>query len=801
MNHDEKKVPARGDESRAELRETDHLQLLLDALADYAICMLDASGFVSSWNSGAQKLTWFSAEEMRGQHFSRFFTLEDQAKGLPADILQTASASGRYEDEGWLVRKGGSRLWVNTLVRPIRDADGNLIGFANISRDMTERMEAQAALRDTERRFRMLVEGVLDYAICMLDPTGIVTDWNSGGARMQGYTTEEIVGQHFSRFYTHEDRAAGLPLRVLEAAAREGRFEMEGWRLRKDGSRFWAAVVIDAVRNDKGELIGFAKITRDITERQRAQQALRESERQFRLLVNAVTDYALYMLDPNGIVVSWNSGAERIKGYTADEIIGQHFSRFYTEQDRSAGLPARSLLRAMEHGRFEAEGRRVRKNGELFLADVIIDPIRDENGQLVGFAKITRDITERKRVEAALHQAQTQRAQAQKMEALGQLTGGVAHDFNNLLMIISGHIHTLARLAGGDAKAARAVEAITLAARRGQTLTRQLLTFSRRQTLNPEVADIAQCIGAVRTMLASTGGQTARLVTNLPPDLWLVNVDISEFELALINLTLNARDAMPQGGSITIGADNVRFAAGEGPHGITGDFVAITVADTGTGIAADILPQVFDPFFTTKQKSKGTGLGLSQVHGFAHQAGGTVTIASELGQGTRVTVYLPRASETARTGERSESGQAPGGSVLLVEDNPDVAEATSGMLEQLGYAVTCVDGAEAALAVIGQRGFDLVVSDVVMAGPMDGLGLARTLRQRNPELPVILVTGYSEAAGHAAKEFTLLRKPYQLAELSRAVALVTLRSAGGTPGNLIDLRDVRQGGGPVRPKE
>ena len=317
-------------------------------------------------------------------------------------------------------------------------------------------MAAQEALRESERRFRLLVEGVVDYAIYMLDPGGIITNWNAGAERMKGYRPDEIIGQHFSRFYGKEDRAAGLPARVLETAEREGRYEAEAWRIRKDGSRFWASVTLDAIRDETGELFGFAKITRDITERRAAQEALRESERQLRLLVRGVTDYALYMLDPNGVVTSWNAGGERIKGYTADEIVGQHFSRFYTEDERSAGLPAAAP--STSPPRKDASRRRAGgcARTAAVLGERHVDPIFDDDGSLVGFAKITRDITERREAQLALQAAQAQRAQTQKMEALGQLTGGVAHDFNNLLMIVSGHVHTLKKLVADDPTGRRA---------------------------------------------------------------------------------------------------------------------------------------------------------------------------------------------------------------------------------------------------------------------------------------------------------------------------------------------------------
>ena len=286
----------------------------------------------------------------------------------------------------------------------------------------------------------MLVEAVTDYAIYMLDPTGIVTSWNPGARRFKGYEESEIIGEHFSRFYTEEDRRTELPQRALQTAEREGKFESEGWRVRKDGSRFWAYVIIDPIRDSEGKLVGFAKVTRDLTQRRAAEAELRRSQEQFRLLVQGVTDYAIYLLMLDGTVASWNAGAERIKGYKPGEVIGQHFSIFYPPEDCDAGLPAIALETARRDGRFESEGLRVRKDGTTFWANVVIDVIRDGEGRVIGFAKITRDITERKSAEETLERTREALVQSQKMEAIGQLTGGVAHDFNNLLMAIQGSL-------------------------------------------------------------------------------------------------------------------------------------------------------------------------------------------------------------------------------------------------------------------------------------------------------------------------------------------------------------------------
>jgi PAS domain S-box-containing protein len=494
------------------------------------------------------------------------------------------------------------------------------------------------------------------------------------------------------------------------------------------------------------------------------QRDLFESERSFRLLVEGVADYALYMLDPTGIITSWNIGGQRIKGYSAGEILGQHFSRFYTETDRANGKPSRALRIAREQGRYEDEGWRVRKDGTFFWASVVIDPIH-EDGRLVGFAKITRDITERRDAQVKLEQMQKQLAEAQKLDALGQLTGGVAHDFNNILMVISGSLHFLKKSKSADAKVQRAISAIETATKRGAALTSQLLTFARRQSVNPQSIGVSERIEAIREVLETGVGSAIRLAFDFEYGLWPVTVDVSELETALVNLVINARDAMPLGGTITIAARNLATDEPDTP-----DFVAISVEDAGQGIAPDVLNKIFDPFFTTKPVGKGTGLGLSQVHGFAHQAGGTVKVESELGKGTKVTILLPR-DEIGLANDRTSVNEIDGsGTVLLVEDNPDVAAVSTSLLEQLGYTVRRVPDADTALREIERNTIDLVFSDIVMPGRMDGLTLAYRLRELRPELPILLATGYSDAAAHVRGDFPILRKPYEIHELSQAIA-------------------------------
>jgi signal transduction histidine kinase len=421
---------------------------------------------------------------------------------------------------------------------------------------------------------------------------------------------------------------------------------------------------------------------------------------------------------------------------------------------------------AREHGRYEEEGWRVRKDGTFFWASVVIDPVY-EDGNLVGFAKITRDITERREAQLKLEQMQQQLAESQKLDALGQLTGGVAHDFNNLLMIISGSLHTLKKgMDDNDPRRVRAMSAIEAATQRGAALTNQLLTFARRQSVNPQAIDVCQRIEALREVLQTGVGGAITLQFDIDEHVWPAMVDVAEFETALVNLVINARDAMPAGGTINVSAHN------ETLHEETNaaEYVAITVEDTGTGIAPDVLGKIFDPFFTTKPIGKGTGLGLSQVHGFAHQAGGTVRVGSELGKGTKITMLLPRKDGPApvEKGDAVETGGS--GTVLLVEDNPDVATVSASLLEQLGYTVRRVENAEAALREIELDGIDFVFSDIVMPGKMDGLSLARHLKAVRPGLPILLASGYSDAAINVRGDFPILRKPYEIHQLSQAIA-------------------------------
>jgi PAS domain S-box-containing protein len=620
----------------------------------------------------------------------------------------------------------------------------------------------------TDDAFRLLVQSIVDYAIYMLDPKGNVTSWNAGAARIKGFTEDEIVGKHFSNFYVEEEREAGVPQKVLETARKEGRFEGEGWRVRKDGTRFWASVVVDAIKDDKGKLVGFAKISRDMTDKRAAQQALLEAERRFRLLVQGVTDYAIYMLDPNGRVTNWNAGAERIKGYAPDDIIGEHFSRFYTDEDREKGVPTTALETARKAGRYEAEGWRVRKDGTRFWASVVIDSIKDDDGELIGFAKITRDMTEKRKTQLRLEESREQLFRSQKMEALGQLTGGIAHDFNNLLTAILGAAELAGRNVQDRQKVTRMLDGIRSSAQRGASLTKQLLAFARAQPLEIKSVDLRQFMNEATTLIRPSLRSNIEVVIEVSDQLWGVESDAGALELALLNLAFNARDAMPDGGTLKLSASNA-VLKGQ-PEGLTGEHVALRVADTGEGMARETMERVFEPFFTTKAFGEGTGLGLSQVFGFAKQIGGAVTVESELGKGATFTLYLP-ASRGLHLMPETNGKQALG-RVLIVEDDELVAELAAGMLSELGFESTVAHSAKEALEQMasGDRP-KLIFTDIIMPGGISGLELARKLRSRFPELPILLTTGYSEEVG-SAHGFPVLQKPYEIESLAGAVQKV-----------------------------
>jgi PAS domain S-box-containing protein len=626
-----------------------------------------------------------------------------------------------------------------------------------------------------EERYRLLVDSITDYAIYMLDRNGCIVSWNPGARRLKGYEAAEIVGQHFSRFYTDEDQKRGLPALALKTARESQRYEGEGWRVRKDGTRFWVNVVIDPIIGSHGNLIGYAKITRDLTERKSAEDVLRKSEEQFRLLVHSVTDYAIYMLSPAGIITNWNVGAERIKGYTPQEIIGEHFSKFYSPEDAAAGVPQMGLDTALREGRFEKEGWRYRKDGSKFWANVVIDAIRAPNGELMGYAKITRDMTERKQAQEQLERAREAMAQSQKMDAIGQLTGGVAHDFNNLLMAVLGSLELIRKRLPEDPKLKLLLNNAFEGARRGVSLSQRMLSFARRQELSLTAVDIKTLVAGMSDLLERSIGPMTTIETDIPEGLPSIKADANQLESALLNLTVNSRDAMPNGGTIKISARLVETPPMMGKKALNSECIVLTVRDTGEGMDPDTLSRALEPFFTTKGVGKGTGLGLSMVHGITEQLGGRLRIESQRGKGTCVELWLPLAhgeiltpvAATAITASESDNKSLV---IVVVDDDKLVLTNTKAMLEDFGHTVMEALSGAAALELIRKKPrVDLVITDQAMP-QMTGMQLAAAIRVDWPNLPILLVSGYAELPSKTPFELPKLAKPFSLDDLEYAVA-------------------------------
>ncbi|QHF39345.1 hybrid sensor histidine kinase/response regulator [Pseudomonas sp. S34] len=623
-----------------------------------------------------------------------------------------------------------------------------------------------------DKRFRLLIDAVIDYAIYMIDPDGIITSWNAGARRFKGYEEAEILGQHFSRFYTDDDRRAGLPQRALDTAIREGRFEGEGWRVRKDGTHFWCHVVIDPIFDPSGTLLGFAKITRDLTDRKMAEEILKQSEQQFRLLVQSVTDYAIYMLSPDGRVSNWNPGAQRIKGYLPEEVIGRHFSMFYTPEDRDAREPQRTLDIAVREGRFENKGWRVRKDGTRFLAHVIVDPIWGDTGTLLGFAKITRDITEVTQAQQALEQTREALFQAQKMQAIGQLSGGIAHDFNNLLTVILGNLEIVRKRVTDDPKITRLIDNATQGALRGVSLTQRMLAFARRQELKSVPVRIPALVEGISGLLRSSLEPSVKVETRFPGDLEPVMADINQLELAVLNLATNARDAMPHGGTIIFSARTEEVTGGASSLA-AGRYVCLNISDTGEGMDETTLASAMDPFFTTKGVGKGTGLGLSMVHGFIEQLGGRFILKSNKDQGTTAELWLPVATRgsVVEPVAQTQTVEVPRLCVLVVDDDSLVLTSTSLLLEDLGHRVISAASGARALELFGSEpDIDLVITDMAMP-QMSGAQLANAIRLMRPSVPIILATGFAERLEGIAARLPRLSKPFTQLNLVEVIAL------------------------------
>src|SRR3984885_11897030 len=661
--------------------------------------------------------------------------------------------------------------------------------------------ERKEDLRQSEERFKLLVESVREYAIFMLDASGHVLTWNAGAERIKGYRADDIIGQHFSRFYPPEALARGLPEQELQIASRTGSFEDEGWRVRKDGSLFWANVVITAMRDAQGELVGFAKVTRDLTQRRANEEVLRRSEERFRLLVDGVAEYAIFMLDPNGRVSTWNSGAERIKGYSAGDIIGQHFSIFYPQDARDSGWPDHELQVAAETGKFIDTGWRLRKDGTTFWANVTITALRDDTGQLLGYAKLTRDLTEAKRVEVMetvnqqreelLDAERNARMSAERATRLkDEFLATLSHELRTPLSAILGWTQVLLRgeASKGPDEHKRAMEVIDRNARAQVKLIDDLLDLSRVMTgklrLDLHQVSFASIVeAAVDSARPSADVKGIRLKAILSSNSDIVSADSARLQQVVWNLLTNAIKFTPKGGQVQVLLQRVN------------SHLELSVSDTGVGIPANYLPHVFDRFSqkdsSTTRAFGGLGLGLAICKQLVELHGGSIRAASQgEGRGATFSVHLPlsivqlqdesspRVHPTTETqpGELLSLPRLEGVHVFSVDDEPDARDLLRAVLEGQGAKVTSFSGGEDALAALDTTKPSVLICDVGMP-TMDGFQLIRTLRAKEPRserIPALALTAFARAedrkrslvAGYQAH----LAKPFDVGELILVIA-------------------------------
>ncbi|HKZ72682.1 MAG TPA: PAS domain S-box protein [Steroidobacteraceae bacterium] len=711
-------------------------ELLLASIRDYAIFMLDPKGHVLSWNTGAALIKGYEADEIIGSHFSRFYPEEAVRRGWPDEELRIAETEGRFENLGWRLRKDGSRFWASVVITAVRDESGQLRGFAKVTRDLTEQRRQQEALRISEERFRSLIEGVRDYAIFTLDPQGFITSWNAGARHIKGYEPHEIIGSHFSRFYTPEAIQRRWPDHELSVATMQGRFEDEGWRVRKDGSRFWANIVMTALRDAAGNLIGFSKITRDLTDRRRHEETIRQSEERLRLLIEGVHDYAIFMLDTNGLVTRWNSGAERIMGHEHAEILGKHFSYFYRPEEIASGEPWRDLGTVNQTGRVSNEGWRVRKDGSVFWANTVMTALHDTEGRPRGFAVVTRDLTQQRHTEA-LEDA------ARRMH---EFVAMLAHELRNPLAPIRNAVNLMAKKGMGDP---------TLESMR-QTIDRQSLHLTRiidelldvnriargHFTIERALVDLGEvlqrAIEASRPLIDARGHA---LHTDWPAQAIMVHGDAVRLTQVMVNLLNNAARYTQEGGKIAL---TVATA---------GIDVEIRVRDNGKGIPPEMLERIFGLFVQLSPEEQGArgglGVGLALVQRVVELHGGAVEAHSDgPDRGSEFVVKLPLAVHGPQSLEAipgHSPRETPRLRVLVADDNVDAADSLALLLQTLGHDTRTAYRGQQALEAAQAFRPHVAMLDIGMPD-MNGHELARRLiaASLTPRPVIVAVTGWGQ---------------------------------------------------------
>ncbi len=793
-------------------------RLLVESVSDYAIYALDRAGRVRTWNAGAEQITGFSAPETLGRPFSIFFTEEDVGAGEPARELEITIRDDRYEGEGWRLRKGGTRFWAHVVLRPLRDERGETIGFAKVTRDLTiprtltertrqleaesaareqaeerrhelervneklrrqriemevqaadaqalaEELEEQtteleaanrkltAAVREREAAHRVAIDSEMRYRL-LFDANPLPT-WvydsetlrflavNDAAVRQYGYSREEFLAMTIEQIRPPEDVAAlRLSLRKVPREPLRG----GSWRhRRKDGG----IVDVDVV----GTAIEFAgrsaelALVHDVTQRRRTEVELHESMSVLRAIVEN-SPVAIIVLDNDLRITRWNPSAERMFGWSSDEMLGQPYAGIIPEEKLKEHLRLQDeVLRGEVVTNFETQRRR--SDGSLVDVILSVAVMRGPDGPSRGFAVLVADVTERRKLEMQFRQAL-------KMEAVGQLAGGVAHDFNNLLTVITSYSGLLLAQLPGDDPMRSDIEQIGNAANRAAALTRQLLAFSRQQILRPRVLTFNEVVTGLQSLLRRLVRENIEITTSLDPQAGLVEADPGQIEQVIVNLVVNARDAMPDGGTLMIATtnavfDDVYLFRHEGVYMPPGNYALLSISDTGTGMTPEVQARAFDPFYTTKAPGEGTGLGLATVYGIVKQSGGYIWLYSEPGQGTTFKIYLPLVAKAAEVAVRERDHALPlGGSetILLVEDDAVLRAVACRAIRAYGYNVLEASNGSEALEICERHGdpIQLVVTDVVMPG-MSGGDLARQLAEHHPGIKVLLMSGYMRDA-------------------------------------------------------
>lgn len=697
------------------------------------------------------------------------FPEEGEIIALPEDKIWSSGDWDRPPDEAIAIAipgRGGRECGGGVLLglNPYRAGDTDSLISARLIASQIGAAVANAEALDSERRRADRIWTLSRDLIAVVDASGIIQSVSPSWARVLGYPTDDVVGRPFGDFMHPDDVEASsnaLAYAGENLTSYEKRFRAVAGEYR---SIEWHTT------REEGLIYAYG---RDVTERRKVERALSTSEEQFRHLVQGVTDYAIYLLDLDGHVSSWNEGARRIKGYEPEEIIGEHFSRFYTEEERADGVPENALETARTEGRFSAEGWRVRKNGERFRASVVIDAIRDDDGRPIGFAKITRDITEREQTQRELEIAREALFQSQKMDALGQLTGGVAHDFNNLLMAVLSSLDLLRKRVPNDPFSKRLLDNAVEGAKRGATLTQRMLAFARRQELDVHPIDLPKLLSGMNDLVQRSIGPEWPISTYFPLKLPNVWADGNQLEMAILNLIVNARDASPSGGKIEISA--TREEVGSQIEGLaSGVYIRLVIKDCGVGMDAETLRRATEPFFTTKGVGKGTGLGLPMVHGMARQIGGSFELESQPGKGVRAILWLPVAEvDEAPNDLRGEveyiNNHTPRLTILAVDDDALVLINTASLLEDMGHEVIEADSGAIALKYFQDRpDIHLVITDQAMP-EMTGVDLIKSIDKLRPKTPAIIASGYGEGIDVPGREVVRLGKPFTQIQLAKAI--------------------------------